>query len=145
MDMLGQIYGEATMTAPCVHKRGGRENRRLSGVFAPLALAAVFFVGGCASTAETVREGWRESPTGSLFRGDLEPGGYLSALKRANEEANRREQFEVNKRADRVYNTRTGRYEYLRADAPRVWNPETERWEHTPPDRRDRTVSTPEA
>lgn len=98
-----------------------------------LALAA-----GCASTADTVREGWRESPTGSLLRGDLEPGGYFAAMKRANEEANRREQFEVNKRPDRVYNTRTGRYEYLRPDAPRVWNPERERWEHTPADRRER-------
>lgn len=143
--MLASIQAEATMTATPVHNHRGRRNRRLSGAFAPLALAAVFVFGGCATTAETVREGWRESPTGSLFRGDLEPGGYLSALKRANEEANRREQFEVNKRPDRVYNTRTGRYEYLRADAPRVWNPETERWEHTPPDRRDRTVSAPEA
>ncbi|MCC5807124.1 MAG: hypothetical protein JJU00_12430 [Opitutales bacterium] len=113
--------------------------------FSATAALALALAAGCASTTETVRDGWRESPTGSLFRGDLEPGGYLSALKRANEEANRREQFEVNKSPDRVYNTRTGRYEYLRADAPRVWNAEKERWEHTPADRRDRPARDTDA
>ncbi len=110
--------------------------------FQPLGFACLCALtlgaAGCSSTAETVRDGWRESPTGSLVRGDIEPNEYFGAIQRANEEANHRQQFEANIRNERVFNTKTERFEHLPKDHPRVWNPKTNRWEYTPVDDRER-------
>lgn len=102
-----------------------------------LFLAAV--VSGCASLSDTVRDGWRESPTGSLVRGDIAPGEFLGAVTRANEEARRREQFEFNRDRNRAYNRKTGRIEHVPEGADVTWNEETERWEFTPVVPRERT------
>lgn len=97
---------------------------------------------GCASLSETVRDGWRESPTGSLVRGDIAPGEFLGAVTRANEEARRREQFEFNRERNRAFNRNTGRIEHVPDDADVFWNEETERWEFTPVAPRDRSRSS---
>ncbi|MCC5841405.1 MAG: hypothetical protein JJT96_14910 [Opitutales bacterium] len=94
---------------------------------------------GCTSLSETVRDGWRESPTGSLVRGDIAPGEYLGAVTRANEDARRREQFEFNRDRNRAFNRNTGRIEHVPDDADVFWNEETERWEFTPVAPRDRS------
>ena len=106
----------------------------------------LFFAGipGCASLSETVRDGWRESPTGSLVRGDIAAGEYLGAVTRANEEARKRDQLEFNRERNRAYNRTTGRIEHVPDDADVFWNEETERWEFIPVVRRDRPAPASE-
>jgi len=99
-----------------------------------LLLAAVILVmAGCATGSDS-EETSRASPTAALIRGELTTEEYLEAVKQANEEDRRTEQFEANKEPTRAYNTKTGRFEYVPEGTIQKWNEQTQRWEFTPID-----------
>ncbi|HSH09276.1 MAG TPA: hypothetical protein VK995_02740 [Oceanipulchritudo sp.] len=97
-----------------------------------LLLATMFVLAGCASQASNEEAPKRMSPTGALMRGELTTEEYLVALKDANEETRKNEQFEVNKEPTRAYNTKTDRIEYVPEGTIQKWNESTQRWEFTP-------------
>lgn len=97
-----------------------------------LLVATALVLAGCANKAPDSEAPQRMSPTGALVRGELTPEQYLEALKNANEETRKNEQFEVNKEPTRAYNTKTGRIEYVPEGSIQRWNEETQRWEFTP-------------
>jgi hypothetical protein len=97
-----------------------------------LLLAAIPVLAGCAANAPEKEAPQRMSPTGALMRGELTTEEYLEAIKNANEEDRRNEQFEVNKEPTRAYNTKTGRIEYVPEGTIQRWNDQAQRWEFTP-------------
>jgi len=96
-----------------------------------LLATVVLALAGCATQSDTEATR-RSSPTAALLRGELTTEQYLEAVKQANEEDRRTEQFEANKEPTRAYNTRTGRFEYVPEGTIQKWNEQTQRWEFTP-------------
>lgn len=101
-------------------------------VFAHFACASgLIFLSGCANYEA-------DSPTVRLFRGEIHADEYRDAVAHTNERQRAQEAFETNRVPTRAYNTRTGRFEFVPQDTVQAWNPDTQRWEFTPPrDERD--------
>lgn len=95
--------------------------RSLAFAWFPLCLLCV----GCASS---------NSPTAALIRGDIAADQYFDAVSEANRQSNADAAFETNRDPTRAFNTKTGKFEYVREDTDQSWNEETQRWEFTPVD-----------
>ena len=105
-----------------------------------IAFFAAILLGACAGTRETISEGFRESPIGSVATGETRSvKSYLKKVEQENIKAREAEQFEFNKQETRAYNTETGRYEYVPEDSQQRWNEEKQRWEFTPARSKDGT------
>jgi len=98
----------------------------------PLLLVTIILITGCSSAPVPEERPSRMSPTEALVRGELAADEYLDAIKEANEQDRKNEQFELNKEPTRAYNTKTGKIEYIPSRTTQTWNEETQRWEFTP-------------
>ncbi len=82
---------------------------------------------GCVSKALSPLEG---SPLGSVVSGETRNvEDYLKRVEEKNIEDQREAQFEVGREEERVYNLKSGKYEYLSKDAEKRWNEDEQRWE----------------
>jgi hypothetical protein len=98
-----------------------------------LLLIPMLAVLGCTSGNERpVADGIRNSPIGSLARGEIAPDQYFERVREANEADHQRESLDRGRDNTMAFNTITGRYEFVPPDTQQRWNEETLRWEFTP-------------
>lgn len=96
-----------------------------------LSCLGILFL-GCGSYEFSRENPETGSPTEALLTGKLMADEYLDAVKEANEESRKVQQFEVNKEPNRAFNTVAKRFEYVPEGTTQKWNENTQRWEFTP-------------
>lgn len=96
-------------------------------LFVGLILCGPF---GCVNKALSPLKG---SPLGSVVSGKTRNiDDYLKRVEEKNIEDQREAQFEVGREEERVFNLKSGKYEYLPKDADKRWNEDEQRWEFNP-------------
>ena len=114
---------------PCQTSRIDLYYRSMKFILPVLLIACPILCGlfGCVSKALSPLEG---SPLGSVVSGETRNvEDYLKRVEEKNIEDQREAQFEVGREEERVYNLKSGKYEYLSKDAEKRWNEDEQRWE----------------